>query len=215
MSIKRGIDVSHWQGMIMFDDIKVNRRAGYQLDFAILKAGGSDKKSPYKDEMFERNYAGFKNIGVPVGAYFFAKKGYTEKLAERDALHFLELLKGKKFEYPVFIDVEEQSPVFRQRTTKAVVRFCDIMEKNGYFVGIYASDISGFKEQLDKTKLLKYAWWVARYGREPSYATENMQIWQLTSTGNVPGISGRVDKNQMDNNICYPEIMLKKHLNGF
>lgn len=213
--LRKGIDVSHWQGIIDFDELNAARQANYQLNFAILKAGGSDKKSPYKDEMFERNYHGFKSLGVPVGAYFFAKRGYTEKLAERDAEYFIFLLNGKKFEYPVFIDVEEQSPVFRQRTTKAVIRFCDIMEKNGFFVGIYASDIAGFKEQLDKTKLMKYAWWVARYGKPPAYATENMQIWQLTSAGNVPGITGRVDKNQMDNNIDYPAIMIRKHLNGY
>ena len=87
------------------------------------------------------------------------------------------------------------------------------MEAAGYFCGIYASDISGFKNRLDISKLGAYSWWVARYGSAPKYATANMHIWQCTSSGTVAGINGRVDMNE-----CYvdfPTIIKSHGLNGF
>lgn len=205
---KYGIDVSKWQGKI---DWKKVRQSG--KDFAIIKAGGSDA-GLYKDHYFETNYAGAKAAGVHVGAYYFVgSKCLSAADGEADALRFVDQLKGKKFEYPVYMDVEAPPAGMKNRVTEAVIAFCRIMENYGYYVGIYGSDISGFKERMNLDSLKAYDKWVASYGSFPSYVPEPFGMWQYSSTGSVAGIAGNVDLDIAYYN--FPQIMLSKHLNGF
>lgn len=203
--IKNGIDISHWQGKIDFSKLKT--------DFIIMKAGGSDKRNPYKDKCFDGYYDAAKAKAIPVGAYWFAGKHFvTKEAGEQDALAFLETIAGKTFEYPLVLDIETTTPAQKNGATDAAIAFCQMMERNGYYVMIYASDISGFRDRLNLQQLRSYDKWVARYGSKPSYV-KNYGIWQRTSTGKVAGISGNVDIDvaYMD----YPAIIKKNHLNGF
>lgn len=207
----KGIDVSKWQGYIDWNKVK---NSGIQ--FAILKAGGSDA-GLYTDPFFQYNYDNAKAAGLPVGAYYFVgPKCLTENDGKADAERFLAQLKGKKFEYPVYLDFEAPAAGQRSKCTNAAIEFCKTMEEAGYYVGIYASDISGFKERLDLERLAAFDIWVACYGREPSYVTnfrKSYGMWQYSSTGYVPGIKGNVD---MD--VAYydfPAIMKSHGLNGY
>lgn len=65
---RKGIDVSHWQGTIDWNKVK---KAG--IEFAIIKAGGSDAGF-YTDSRWEANYKGAKAAGIPIGAYYFVGK---------------------------------------------------------------------------------------------------------------------------------------------
>lgn len=203
----KGIDVSRYQGTIDWKKVKAS-----DISFAIIKAGGSDDGF-YKDSKFEENYKNAKAAGMPVGAYYFVGSGCVSHAdGVADAKRFIEMLKGKQFEYPVYIDVEATSPDNRSGATKAVIGFCETMEAAGYYCGIYASDISGFVDRLDQSQLKSYDKWVARYGSAPQ-KTETYGMWQYSETGMVPGISGHVDLDYAY--IDYPTIMKEKHLNGF
>ena len=85
------------------------------------------------------------------------------------------------------------------------------MESAGYYVGIYASDISGFKDRLYLDQLNRYDKWVARYGSEPKLV-KSWGMWQASSKGNVPGIAGHVDLDYSRND--YNAIIRCYHLNG-
>ena len=206
--IMKGIDVSIWQGII--DWTKV-RNDGTQ--FAILKAGGSDAGF-YKDSTFEGNYLGCKAAGIHVGAYYFVGRNCTSKSdGEADAHRFIEMLKGKQFDMPVYLDFEAPTANDINGNTQAAIGFCNVMEKAGYYVGIYASDISGFKEKLHASALRQFTWWVARYGDKPVYAVNSLGMWQYSSNGTVNGIKGRVDMDE-----CYvdfPTAIKSKGLNGY
>lgn len=206
--IMKGIDVSIWQGII--DWTKV-RNDGTQ--FAILKAGGSDAGF-YKDSTFEGNYLGCKAAGIHVGAYYFVGRNCTSKSdGEADAHRFLDMLKGKQFDMPVYLDFEAPNAGDVNGNTQAAIGFCNVMEKAGYYVGIYASDISGFKEKLHASALRQFTWWVARYGDKPVYAVNSLGMWQYSSNGTVNGIKGRVDMDE-----CYvdfPTAIKSKGLNGY
>jgi len=206
MQIK-GIDVSHWNGCIDFDKVKASG-----VDFVIIKAGGSDKGF-YTDSRFRENYEKAKAAGLYVGAYYFAGKkfrGVEAGLA--DAQRFIEILNGLKFEYPVFIDIEAQENRYKEEITDAAVAFCNMLESAGYFVGIYASDISGYKDKLNHDRIKSYAHWVARYGKEPEVCKE-YGMWQHSSKGSVSGISGSVD---MDiSAVDYAKTIIEKGFNGY
>ena len=203
----KGIDVSRWQGSIDFNQVKASG-----IDFVIIKAGGSDSGF-YTDKNFHYNVRSAQAAGLAVGAYYFVGKKCTNgQSGIEDAHRFYEIIKDYKFEYPVFIDFEAPDRSNRFGNTEAVVGFCSYMESLGYYVGIYASDISGFKEKLYIDVLSRFDKWVARYGSQPKYV-KSWGIWQSGSNGIVPGIKGRVDVDQSKNN--YPQIMRTHHLNGF
>lgn len=206
MQIK-GIDVSHWNGCIDFEKVKASG-----IDFVIIKAGGSDKGF-YTDSKFIDNYNKAKAAGLSVGAYYFAGKdfrGVENGLA--DAHRFIKILKGLKFDYPVFLDIEAQDNRYKEEITDAAVLFCNILEGAGYFVGIYASDISGYQYKLNHDRIKSYAHWVARYGNEPKVCKE-YGIWQYSSKGTVNGIRGSVD---MDiSTVDYAKTIKEKGFNGY
>lgn len=206
---RQGVDVSHWQGDIDWAQVKASG-----IDFVIVKAGGSDAGF-YEDSKFRANYKAAKAAGINVGAYYFVGKyckSYEDGVA--DAMRFIAMISGLQFEYPVYIDFEAPDASDVEGNTEACIGFCQTMEDNGYFAGIYASEISGFHDRLDDSKLQSYSHWVARYGKRPSTIPENVfGIWQYSSKGSVAGISGNVD---MDiSYVDFPSIIKKAGLNGF
>lgn len=207
----KGIDVSKWNVVKDFNKVK---EAGYS--FVIIRAVGSNGSTPYKDKMFDEYYKKAKEAGLYVGAYAYVKpsyKGDNITDAKNTAKFFYDVIKDKQFDMPVYIDVEGWNRNKKNDNTSYTVTFCDYLENLKYYVGIYGSDISTFKDLLLKEFLLPYTWWVARYGSMPKYATTNMHMWQSTSKGSVPGIKGNVDID--DCVICFPAIIRKKGLNGY
>lgn len=203
----KGIDISHWNGNINFDQVKA---AG--VEFVIIKAGGSDKGF-YTDSKFRDNYDRAKAAGLNVGAYYFAGKKFRGiEAGVADAKRFIEILKGMQFDYPVFIDIEAQENRYKEEITDAVIAFCEEMEKAGYFVGIYASDISGYKDKLNHDRIKSYAHWVARYGKEPEIC-KNYGLWQYSSKGRIPGIIGSVDLDI--SSVDYSKTIREKGFNGY
>ena len=204
---RKGIDVSHWQGTIDWNKIK---KAG--IEFAIIKAGGSDAGF-YTDSKWEANYKGAKAAGIPIGAYYFVGKDcVTAAAGKADAERFLQILKGNQLEYPVYMDNEAQPASAKAGITEATIAFCETMEDAGYFVGIYGSAVSGFKERMDDTKLTSFAHWVAQYASKCSYKGD-YGIWQYSSKGSVDGISGNVDMDYAY--VDYPSIIQSGGFNGF
>lgn len=201
----KGIDISKHNVITDWDKVK------NQVDFVIMRAGGN-YGGFYKDSKFERNYDACKLRDIPVGAYYDAGKQFTgADTGRRYAQHFIDLLSGKTFEYPVYIDIEVTPAKYRKQITEAAIAFCEYMEAHKFFVGIYGSDISTFHDQLEIRKLDSYSKWVARYGNKPSYVKQ-YAIHQYSSRGNIEGIKGNVD---LDTSICdFPTLMKGVHLNG-
>lgn len=205
--MKKGIDVSRWQGLINWKKVK-----GAGIEFAILKAGGSDSGF-YTDSKFYTNWVGATEAGIHTGAYYFVGPNCKSKEAGlADAYRFAQILQQVKLDYPVYIDFEAPNNVNIQGNTDAVKAFCNYMESLGYYTGIYGSDVSGFKDRLYFNQLTAYDKWVARYGSQPKYANP-WGIWQSTSKGRVSGIVGNVDIDYSKND--YSTIIRNNHLNGF
>ncbi|PWJ14017.1 glycoside hydrolase family 25 protein [Ruminococcus flavefaciens] len=205
--MKNGIDVSRHQ--LTIDWIAVKNSG---IEFAIIKAGGSDDGF-YEDSTFQRNYAGAKGAGLAVGAYYIVgSKCISREDGIADAKRFLRIIEGKQFEFPVYIDLEKTAPEHKTGATDACIGFCQTMEQAGYYCGIYASDVYGFAERLDISRLAAFDKWVARYGSKPQYV-KTYGVWQKSDVGRVSGITEKVDLDEsyMD----YPSIIKGKGLNGF
>ena len=148
-----------------------------------------------------------------MGAYYFVGRNCTSyEDGVADAKRFAEILKSKQFEYPVYIDLEATSITDKAGATWGCLGFVETMEKAGYYCGIYASDLSGFCDRLDITKLDKIDKWVARYGSKPTYVRE-YGMWQSSDSGHVDGISGKIDTDEAYKD--YPTLIKAAGLNGF
>ena len=197
-----GIDLSGWDDTVYWDILKT------EVKFVILRAGIGAGGT---DAVYESYYKKCKEIGMPVGAYWYSK-ATTIKAAQQEANYFLQRLKGKKFEYPIYYDVEESS-IFNTGKTNVsnmLKAFCTILEENGYYCGIYSS--KNFLENYFTSEVLnRYDIWVAHYASSTSFKGHLM--WQFTGTGTLRGKPGECDLNY-----CYydyPSLIKSKHFNGY
>lgn len=206
--IKQGIDLSRWNIVTSFDDVKASG-----IDFVILRIGGSNGGF-YKDPKFELYYKAAKKAGLKIGAYYDTGADFiTSANGFNCANHILTHLRDHEFEFPIYADIETVATVHKTGATDAAIAFCNKLEENNYFAGVYASDISGFKDRLELNKLQgRYTLWVARYGNKPQYV-KDYSIWQKTSKGDIKGIKGNVDLDECTVN--FSSIIKKKHLNNF
>ena len=160
--------------------------------------------------MYESHYAGAKSRGIPVGAYWFTW-ARTVAEAEEEADLCISLLKGKQFEYPIFLDLEQEA-IYKtgKSNVSAIIRaFLSKVEKAGYWVGLYCNpDVLVHYLEPDIAK--RYSIWLAQW--DVSSPTYPCGIWQ-PNTAQTAGFPEPVDQD-----ICYidyPTQIKAKGLNGF
>lgn len=202
--MRRGIDVSSWQGRIDWSRVKP------YIDFAILRCGFGGDLREQDDSYFERNAEMCKSLGIPFGVYLYSYATTIDD-ARSEVQHTLRLIRDKKLEYPVFLDVEakRQMALPREKLAEVVSYYCNEMEKEGYYVGIYAS-LDRFLSNLDSRELDRYDRWVADWSDrlEDRY---NAGMWQHTAYEELAGIDGRVDGDYAI--LDYPSIIREAGLN--
>ena len=214
-----GVDISYYQKGIDFDKLK------NEAEFVILRIGYTGygtAKNIQADTHFETFYKECKTRGIPVGAYYYSL-ATSEDEALRDSEFVLEKIRGKQFEYPIYWDTEEPnemktyhvtrpSTIGSDRLSAVGETFLHNIEKEGYYVGIYASAY-WLKNQLDMNSLSHYDVWVANYGvDQPSY-NGAFGMWQYTSTLRLSAFNGYIDGNYSYKD--YPTIIKGANLNGY
>lgn len=216
-SILKGIDVSYCQNEVDWDTAK----ASGLVDFAILQAGYGRETSQV-DTQFERNYAACKRLGIPCGAYWFSYAMSSDE-AKREAQVFLQTIKGKSFEYPVYMDLElaKQFALGKAACSAIVDAFLSVLEQSGYYAGLYCSTYYLDNYLSDSIKS-RYTVWCAQYASKCTYQNP-YGIWQYNVAGNeeydiigqksIPGIVGECDMDYCYTD--YPAIIKAAGLNGF
>ena len=214
-STTRGLDISSYQSGI---SLKAVKDAGYS--FVILRAGytgwGGDGTGKYKDTCFEGFYSEAKKVGLHVGAYWYSCASDGAK-GKAEARYMIDnCLKGKQFELPIFMDVEDshhQIPAGKTKLTDAIVEFCEELENSGYYASIYANP-NFFNNYIDTPRLNSYDKWLALWNSstaKPSYLGGAFGVWQNSSSGSVAGYRVDTDYAYKD----YANIMVSAGLNGF
>lgn len=180
------IDVSEHQGIINWEQVKG------QIDGAILRVGYGDDIASQDDKQWKRNADECTRLGIPFGVYIYAY-ATNEAMARSEAAHVLRCIKGYNLKFPVYYDVEE--PGTEGYAKQAAQIFGDVIEKAGYWCGVYAN-LNWWNNYLKG--LERFTKWVAQYNSQCDYAGANKDMWQYTSSGSVTGINGSVDMNE-----CY------------
>jgi len=197
----QGVDVSKW------DEDNDWATASQSVYFAIMRAGYG---FGHIDSYYEENYKNAKANGVKVGAYWYS---YASSVSDavQEANYFVEALKGKQFEWPVYYDIEEKS-IFEAGIASDIAKaFCNILEANKFFCGIYSSTYF-FDTYFDDEVKTRYTIWLAHWDVEVPTYKGKYDVWQYGS-GSIPGIGddADVDKGYLD----FEPIMKKNGLNGF
>lgn len=188
------IDVSEHNGNIDWQKVKAAGVTG-----AIIRCGYGKNLKKQDDKKFTRNMDGAINAGLDIGVYLYSYATNTAS-AKSEAEHVLRLIEPYKanINLPIYYDLEEHGIENAAKTN--AVTFGDIIEKAGYWCGVYAS-ISWFKTYLKG--LDRFTKWVAAWGKntgkpgtKPDIACD---LWQYTSKGKINGISGNVDLDELLN----------------
>ena len=99
----KGIDLSKHNGAVDWDKIKADG-----VQFAIIRTGFGKFAPSQKDIQFERNYKEAKRVDIPIGCYHYSYALSVEQV-EMEADFVLDIIKGKKFEFPIYFDIEEKT----------------------------------------------------------------------------------------------------------
>lgn len=205
---RKCIDISAWQGNVSKADWKKVRGSG--IEYAILRTSYTswDRFKLHEDKCFENNAKTAKEAKVLIGAYHYSQ-ATSESEARREAEFCVSVIRkyekkhGIIMSLPVAFDWEFggrlSSSVARklgkQRCKQICDTFCKVIRRYGYKPMIYAnlSTLNGYIA----TDIYKY-WsvWVAQYHSRCDYK-HPYYMWQYSSSGSVPGLSGRIDMNYL------------------
>ena len=203
----KGVDVSSYQG-----DIDWNAAYADGVDFAILRAGVTNNGDANfkQDATFEKNYLNASAAGVKLGAYLYTSAiNKAEMKADIDAL--LATIEGKKFDMPIYIDVEanRQTNLSKAVLTELVKYGCELLSDAGCKAGVYAS-LTWFKNNIDTNRLSNTDCeiWLAFWPDNPDeYNLSDFCVtWQYTDSGKVEGMTGNIDKDYR-----YAALSSEKH----
>lgn len=194
------IDISEFQRGIDYNDIKNNCK------YVVLRGGFYTSI----DNQFENHYNNLTGA-VHLGCYWYSYATTCDE-ARREAQKCLEAIKGKKFELPIYLDIEDpsMSGLDRETLNNIVRTFGYEIQKAGYYFGVY-TNLNWYCNIISGNELNReFDWWIAKWGGsepDPSYDI-NYGIWQFGSTW----IGGQeVDGDYIYKD--YPTIIRKLGLN--
>ena len=194
------VDISSWQKGIDYNALKNT------ANYFIIRAGFGDSDI---DSQFENHYNNLQGKHLGVYWYSYAK---TCEQAKAEARLCLETIKGKKFDLPIYFDIEDSSMsgIDRETLNNIVRSFGYTIQEAGYYFGVY-SNLNWYRNILSGSELNKeFDWWIALWDNDPpspSYGI-NYGLWQFGSY-NLNGTN--VDGNYMYKD--YPTIIREAGLN--
>ena len=184
-----GIDVSHYQGRINWDEVARDRRVTY----VYLKATEGVNTI---DDTYSYNFNECKRVGLKVGSYLFFRPHLSAK-SQFDL--FVSRVNTKKQDLLPVIDVEVIRGVSVSVMQARLLELCDLFEKEyGKKPIIYTGKNFYNKYIYSNSRLRAYKYFIAAYSFiEPDLYDDNDYVmWQYSATGSVRGIRGNVDMSR-------------------
>lgn len=182
----KGLDVSMHNGNIDFAKV---RASGYE--YLYIKA---TEGTTYVDPLLEQNYSKARAANFKIGFYHFL---VGTSSPETQAENFYKNIKNKVNDLRACLDIEQTGFDVMDYALRFINKFESLT--TGIKICIYTSPYFA-NNNLDN-RLKVYPCWIANYGKEP-WEPSSTNIWgkiycghQFSETGNISGISGKVDLN--------------------
>ncbi len=195
-----GPDLSYHNGNV---DIKQVRDAGYKR--IGIRAGYGRNNV---DQKYVTNALACYNLGVAVVLYWFSY-AYTIAMAAAEAGYAIAQAKKYWQGCPIAFDFEYDSAnyarkngvnVTKQLATDMAIAFLKMVRAAGYIPVIYTNrdyarnyfDLKRIAAEVGEV----YVWYARYTSRLSDSEISTADIWQYTSSGRIPGVSGDVDLNR-------------------
>lgn len=185
-----GIDISHYQGKIDWEQLKNAMIKGCPVRFVIIK---STEGSSRLDENFRENFNQARDFGFIRGVYHFWSNKST---AREQAYYFLDQVHLTDGDLPPVLDIEHK-PADKsvEDFQRDVLTWLHIVEDK-YHVKPIIYTYYKFKEQYLRAPVFEdYPYWIAHYYVDKVQYKGKWKFWQHTDVGKLPGIKGYVDFN--------------------
>jgi lysozyme len=192
-----GIDISNHNGTIDW-----RRVAAAGISFAYVKA---TEGTAFTDPYFARNIAQARANNVLVGPYHYFRPALDPA---QQARFFLQVVGGSPpGMLPPCIDVEELDGVSPARVIAGMHTWLSTVQPQvGTQALIYTYPDYWIRQLGNPTEFSRTnPLWFARYGPSPSPLPGGWQtytFWQYTSTGQVPGVPGAVDRDRFNGDMA-------------
>jgi len=199
-----GIDVSKYQDIIAWEEVRAMKVNNIQIGFAFIKATeGIDNTDP----QFHRNWKRAKSNNIPRGAYHFFIGSKDGKMQAQNFIKRVDLAPG---DLPPVLDVEQRNGTTQEQLKREVRKWLETAENYYGVVPIIYTNVDFYKNNLG-SEFDKYPLWVAHYYEEQQpRITRDWAFWQHNDQGNINGITSKVDFNVFrGDSIQFKEILIR------
>ncbi|HET8886039.1 MAG TPA: glycoside hydrolase family 25 protein [Salinimicrobium sp.] len=184
-----GIDVSHYQGKIDWDELEFIKDS-VPVSFTFMRASvGKDTK----DKHFAFNWKAAESKSIARGAYHYYRPDENSTLQANNFINSVTLTAG---DLPPVLDIEalpKRQSISSLR--KGITNWLNIIEKHyGVQPIIYTGD-TFYKHYLAGHGFDEYTFWIANYNPVAQPECSNWDIWQFSMEGRIAGINHDVDLN--------------------
>lgn len=190
------VDISRWQGVIAQSTFTAWESVGVVR--VIVKAGGDDDSTPYKDPCHDQNVANAHAAGLTADRYWF--NGQYASLAQQASLLKSIVNATLHPDEMLWMDVEGEGSMAPWSPSQCL-EFVDVLGYPRGKVGLYASQAyvnqAGFIPVANAGVPLweaSYGWNTGKPGTPPNpWPWSAWLLWQYTSNAILPGYGGRLD----------------------
>lgn len=192
--MKKGIDISYFQGDIDFRRVKADG-----IDFIIPRCGYGKSTM---DSKFSEYVTNALKAGIEVPGIYHFSYALSEADARNEARQAVKFAKevGLPKETIIFFDLEYDSVDYAKKYAVNIDKnrciahtnaFCQEVQNQGYRTGVYANQ-DYLNRMYDTATINKYIFWYANWngGKTPSV---KCAFHQWSEKGKVNGIKGNVD----------------------
>jgi lysozyme len=184
-----GIDVSRYQSLIAWEEVKEMKVNNIRLRFAFIKATEGIGNT---DQQFHRNWRRAKANEITRGAYHFFLATKDGKMQAENFIKRVDLEPG---DLPPVLDVEQRYGVSKTELQKEVKRWLETVETYYKVTPVIYTNVDFYKQNLGPD-FDKYPLWIAHYYQEQHpRISRTWSFWQHSDMGNVNGILSKVDFN--------------------
>lgn len=193
--IVEGIDVSFWQQDVDWDAV-----AADGIKFAIARASYGASKDTY----FDQNWAGMKSAGLVRGGYQYWLPGQDPIAQAQAMLDIMGPLEAG--DLPPVVDVEQTDGLGAAEIASRLTQWVQHVEAAIGRKPIIYSGKYFWQDNVKSDAFVDYPLWIPNYSLEcpdlPNGYWSDWQFFQYTSTGNVNGVAGNVDRNQWNGTLA-------------
>lgn len=184
-----GIDVSKYQSMVAWEEVKKMKVKNIQLGFAFIKATEGIGNT---DNYFKRNWKNTKDNGVYRGAYHFFIGSKDGRMQAENYIDKVELETG---DLPPVLDIEQLNGASSSQLKAEARKWLEIVENHYGVKPIIYTNVDFYNKNLGSEFDL-YPLWVAHYYQPVQPRISRGWIfWQHSQEGRVNGIVSKVDFN--------------------